>query len=230
VMDAYEFYRKQMASIDQELEKYLAAQPSREAETVAGDLSELPVKQQKKLKKKLSASRKQNDNRPAFDIGAELARVMGVDLRMIDGIDVMTAQTIYSEIGTDLSSFPSEDAFASWLELVPRDGITGGKKVQSEKRVSTNRVTTALRNAAESLVRSDSYLGARYRYYTGHLEGLKGVKATAHYLALLIYRLLTKGPAFIDRGAKYFEDKRKHRELLNLHRKAADLGLKVVPA
>ena len=102
--------------------------------------------------------------------------------------------------------------------------------VKTEKRISKNRVTTAFRNAAESLVRSDSYLGARYRYYTSSLEGLKGVKAMAHYLACLVYRLLTKGPAWVDRGAKYFENKRRDREIFNLHRRAANLGLKVVSA
>lgn len=42
-----------------------------------------------------------------------MARLIGVDLRIIDGIDVMTAQTIYSELGPDLSAFPNEGAFAS---------------------------------------------------------------------------------------------------------------------
>ena len=164
VVDAYEFHRKQLGRIDKELEKYMAAQPTREPVGEAAvriDTSQLPAKQRQKLNKKLKATRKQKDNRPAFDLGAELARLMGVDLRIIDGIDVMTAQTIYSEIGPDLSAFPNEDAFASWLELVPRDGITGGKVVKTEKRISKNRVMTAFRNAAESLVRSDSYLGAR---------------------------------------------------------------------
>ena len=76
---------------------------------------------------------------------------------------------------------------------------------------------------------SDSYLGARYRYYTGHLEGLKGVKAMAHYPALLVYRLLTKGPAWLDRGAAYFENKRKQREMVGLQRKAAALGMQLLP-
>jgi transposase len=232
VVDAYDFHRQQLASIDAELQKYLSARPTREPVGEAAveiDTSQLPAKQRKKMNKKLKATRKQKDNRPAFDLGAELARLMGVDLRIIDGIDVMTAQTIYSELGPDLSAFPNEGAFASWLELVPRDDITGGRKVKTKKRPTNNRVTTALRDAAQTLVRSDSYLGARYRYYTGHLEGLKGVKAMAHYLACLIYRLLTKGPAWVDRGAAYYENKRRDREMVNLTRKAAALGLKLVP-
>ena len=226
-VDAYDFHRKQLTTIDSELQKYMAALPTREpvGKAEARDDSKLTAKQRKKRK----ANRKSKDNRPAFDLGAELTRLMGVDLRIIDGIDLMTVQTIYSEVGADLSAWPTEGAWASWLELVPRRDVSSGKVIKHQKRPSNNRVTTALRNAAESLARSDSYLGARYRYFTGRLEGLKGVKATAHYLALLVYRLLTKGQEWVDRGAAYYENKRRGRDLVSLHQKAAALGMKLVP-
>ena len=92
VVDAYDFYRKQLAAIDKQLEQYMKTLPSRESVGEAVDQSELTAKQRKKIK----PNRKSKDNRPAFDLGAELTRLMGVDLRIIDGIDVMTAQTIYS--------------------------------------------------------------------------------------------------------------------------------------
>jgi len=225
-LETYDYHRQQLKKIDAELESYMASLPTRE---VVGEVAAEPSKVSSKLRKKLKANRKTKDNRPAFDIGMELARLMGVDLRLIDGIDVMTAQTIYSELGADLSAWPNEDAFSSWLELTPRDDITGGKVIKKKKRPSNNRVTTALRNAAESLVRSDSYLGAKYRYFTRRLEGLKGVKATAHYLACVVYRLLTKGQAWVDRGAAYHEEKRHHREMVGLQLKAAAAGMKLVP-
>ena len=92
-----------------------------------------------------------------------------------------------------------------------------------------SRVANALRNAAQTLTRSNSYLGARYRHLKARLGGLKAVKAMARYLACLIYRLLTKGPAWVDRGAAYYENMRQERELHALHRKAAAKGLKLVP-
>jgi transposase len=225
-VEAYDFHRQQLSRIDKEVEKYMAALPTREPVGKAEESAKLTAKQRKKRK----ANRKSKDNRPAFDLGAELARLMGVDLRIIDGIDVMTTQTIYTEVGADLSAWPTEEAWASWLELVPRKDVTGGKVVKHRKRPSNNRVTTALRNAAEALARSDSYLGARYRSWTGRLEGLKGVKAMAHYLALLVYRLLTKGPEWVDRGALYYENKQRERQLVSLHRKAAALGMRLAPA
>ena len=84
--------------------------------------------------------------------------------------------------------------------------------------------------AAESLSRSDSYLGARYRYLRARLGGQKAVKAMARYLACLIYRVLTRGQAYIDRGAAYFENKRSERNMVTLKRKAAELGMHLVPA
>ena len=139
----------------------------------------------------------------------------------IDGIDVMTTQVILSELGPDLSaSFPSEDHFASWLELAPRRDVSGGKVIRHISRKSNNRVANALRMAAQSLWRSHTYLGARYRHLRARLGGQKAVKAMARYLACLVYRLLTKGRAYVDRGAAHFENKRTERELLALQRKA----------
>ena len=81
--------------------------------------------------------------------------------------------------------------------------------------------------AAESLWHSDSYLGARYRRLRGRMEGQKAVQA--HYRARLVYRRMTPGEEYVDRGAAYFERNRSEREIVGLKRKAAALGLKLVP-
>lgn len=142
----------------------------------------------------------------------------------------MTAQVILSELGPDLSAFPSEAHFASWLELTPRRDISGGKVIKQKSRESKNRVANALRMAAESLWHSDSYLGARYRQLRGRLGGKSAVKAMARYLACLVYRLVTKGQDYVDRGAAYYERRRAERDVTHLKRRAAELGMKLVPA
>ena len=84
--------------------------------------------------------------------------------------------------------------------------------------------------AAESLWHSDSYLGARYRRLRGRMEGQKAVQAMAHcHRARLVYRRMTPGEEYVDRGAAYFDRKRSEREIIGLKRKAAALGLKRVP-
>ena len=108
----------------------------------------------------------------------------------------MTAQTILSEIGPDWRAFPTERHLASWLGLTPNKAFRGGKVVRAARKKVKNRVATALRTAATTLLHSQTYLGGRYRYLRKRwTEPAKAVKARAHYLALLVYRLLTKGQA-----------------------------------
>jgi transposase len=232
VVEGYDFYQRQMEACDQELQRYLAVLPDRRRESTALGVDAAPTKRSKKGRRSQAErkSKTRRKNQPGFDLQAELHRTFGVDLTRIDGIDIMTGQVILSEVGPDLSDFPDEDHFASWLELAPRRNITGGKVISQKSRESRNRVANALRMAAESLSRSDSYLGARYRRLRGHKEGKKAVKAMARYLACLVYRLLTKGQDYVDRGAAYFEKKRTEREIVGLQRKAAEHGMRLVPA
>ena len=51
----------------------------------------------------------------------------------------------------------------------------------------------------------------------------------ARHLAVLIYRLLTHGQAWVDRGSVQFERKRLEREMANLHAQAKANGFALVP-
>lgn len=223
VLQTYDFHQKQMAVCDRQLQKYLATLPGPTRESTVPDAgtSQPPEKKRRQARGK---------NEPGFPLKTELHRVFGLDLTRIDGINIVTAQVILSELGTDLSAFPNEAAFSSWLELAPRRDITGGKVIKQKARESKNRVANALRMAAQALWHSDSYLGARYRRLRARMEGPKAVKAMARYLACLLYRLLTKGQDYVDRGAAYFEAKRTERDVLTLTRKAAQMGMRLVPA
>ncbi len=75
-------------------------------------------------------------NTPAFDLRKERTRICGVDLTRIDGIDVLTVPTFAAELGVDMSRWPTEDHFPSWLALPPNRDISGGKVVQREPRKS----------------------------------------------------------------------------------------------
>jgi len=230
VLEAYDFYQKQIADCDQELKRYTAAVPTREIaekQDLPTDASPLPPKKIHRSKPKSTNNYKK---KPGIDLAPELQRTMGVDLTLIDGIDVITAQVIFSEIGPDFSAFPNEDHFASWLTLSPKRDISGGKVIRHVHATGRQRVANALRMAAQSLSRSNSYLGARYRRLRARLDGPVAVKAMARYLACLIYRMVTKGQAYVDRGADHYEAKRKEKERVALQRRAALLGLKLVPA
>jgi transposase len=78
--------------------------------------------------------------RNEFDLKAELQRVCGVDLTSIDGIDVMTAQTVVAELGTDFSRWKDEAHLTSRLGLAPCRDISGGKVLKQATLRVKNRV------------------------------------------------------------------------------------------
>jgi transposase len=237
-VDAYDFCQRQIAECDRQLQTYLAALPNRsiappkpptpEAEAKPG--SATGNRRSDPNNKKNRSGSKLRKNEPGFDLRTELNRICGVNLATIDGVDVMTIQTFISELGTDMTAWRSEDHLVSWLKLAPQRQISGGKVVQQERSRTKNRVADTLRMAASTLIHSDSYLGARFRHLRGRLGPGKAIKAMAAHLARLIYRMLTHGQAWVDRGAQEHETQRTKRETLSLQRKAAALGFRLEPA
>ena len=57
-----------------------------------------------------------------FDLHSHLERIFGVDLTSVPGFDVLRIQTIFSELGANLSQFRSDHSFCCWLNLCPKDG------------------------------------------------------------------------------------------------------------
>ena len=227
-VDSYYFAHQQMRDCDQRLESFLASLPARTLErpSQSAETPTATTPPEKKARKKPKARR----NEPTIDLKTELKRICGVDLTSIDGIDVITAQTILSEVGADMSGFPTENHFASWLGLTPSKDFSGGKPIATGKRKVQNRVAMALRMAATTLLNSKTYLGSRYRHLRKQLPSFaSAIKAMARYLAVLVYRLLTHGEAWVDRGAAKFEQRRAERELASLNSKARARGLQLVP-
>ena len=224
-VDAYDFVQKQIQECDKRLQTLLGNLPARAVTEVPVEDQNATAPNKKSRKKKPN----QQKNAPRFDLEAELKRICGVNLLSIEGISVMTAQTVVSELGTDFSHWKDEDHFASWLNLCPVRPVSGGKVLkQGTRKKVKNRVASALRTAANTLQFSDSYLGARFRTFRARRGDPKAIKAMARYLACLIYRMFTRGQQWVDRGAKAFEDQRARRELAALERKAAARGLKLV--
>ena len=72
-------------------------------------------------------------------------------------------------------------------------------------------------------------LGARFRHLRGRLGPGKAIKARAAHLARLIYRMLTRGEAYVDLGAQKYQERRQQRERQSLQRRATVLGLRLAP-
>src|SRR5260370_38243241 len=73
-----------------------------------------------------------------------LFKALGVDLTEIEVIDVATALVILAEIGVDVSRFPTEKHFASWLGASPRPNESNKRPKKRGPRKGRSRVATAL--------------------------------------------------------------------------------------
>ena len=173
---------------------------------------------------------KRRNTQAHFDLNAALYRMTGVDLTRIDGVDGVTIQKVLSEIGTDMSRWPTEKHFASWLRLCPNNQITGGKVKHTGVEPTQNRASAALRLAASSLKHSDSALGAYYRRIRARKGGPAAVTATAHKLARIIYAMLKNRTSYHDDGAESYEQQYRVRVLRNLNRQAARFGFRLEPS
>ena len=162
--------------------------------------------------------------RQEFDARQTLANWAGVDLTLINGLGLAAVMKILSEIGPDVSRFETVKHFCSWLGLSPGTKISGGKVLSAKTKRSANRVRQVLKLAAMSLSRSDSALGAFYRRLCGRMDKPRANTAVAHKLARMVYYMLTRGEAFVDKGQQHDEEQQRQRSVAALKRRAAALG------
>ncbi len=167
--------------------------------------------------------------RQEFDARQTLANWAGVDLTRINGLGLAAVMKILSEIGPDLSRFETVKHFCSWLGLCPGTKISGGKVLSAKTKRSANRVRQALKMAAMSLSHSDSALGAFYRRLCSRMDKPRANTAVAHKLARMVYFMLTRGEAFVDKGQQQYEEQQRQRSVAALKRRAAALGFEISP-
>jgi hypothetical protein len=215
-LELFEFDHRRIAACDQQIEAYLGTLPQH------GDGTAPPSPPR--------PGKTRPANAPSFDARAALARACGVDLTAIEGIESRTALILISEIGSDMSPWPTEKHFCSWLGLCPHHRITGGKVLSSRIRPGPNRAAQALRLAARSLRASKSALGAYFRRLKSRLGAAQAIVATAHKLARLVYSLLKHGTAYVQQGLDAYEQKYRQQSAAALARKARALGYQLVPA
>lgn len=175
-------------------------------------------------KEKALSSRGEHAKRTA------LWRFSGADLTRIPGIGIGAAQTILTEVGFDLSAFPSEKDLVSWLRLSPRVSISGGKPLKKKsKGTGANRVAAVLRMAALSLSHSKTALGAQFRRTAFRKGGAVAVFATARKLAQLVYRILRFGQDYVEIGEQAYEERFRSKRIHRLHKAAQELGYELIP-
>lgn len=212
----YDFYTLKITECDAQVERYFSVIKPRFA-----PLQPAPTER----KKKNSNSR----NEPASNTRQHLFRITGLDLVAIDGFSNSIAQTVFAEVGVDMSRWPTHKHFASWLGLSPHNDISGGRVLRSKTRKTRNRAAQAFRLAARSLIQSDSALGAFYRRLKARIGPQQALTATAHKIARIYYAICKNRQPFEHLGADSYQQQFRERELKYLKRKAAKLGFDLAP-
>lgn len=220
-LELWETFQQKIADCDRQLEaqlKELAGPEPKDGPEGGGEL-------------KLAPAKRPGKNAPAIERFQELlARLCGGrDVTQIPGLSAYLVLQLISEVGQDMSCWPSEKHFTSWL------GLAGGRK-QSGKRKGNvkahrNRAGRMFCAAARALAQSvDKALGGFYRRLRGRVGGLAANVALARKLAELFYRLLRYGMEYVEKGLKDYESKVLASETRLLRKLAQRQGFELIPA
>ncbi|MGE0207457.1 MAG: IS110 family transposase [Candidatus Babeliales bacterium] len=226
--EAYQFFHTQISECEINIEKEL--NQIQQLQTV--ESQSVQIEEKEKLKGRKTIRRNKTiANRSAyyFDAPKKVEECTGVNLLEIPGMEANTLVKILSEIGTDMSRWPTVDHFVSWLGLCPGNKVSGGKVLNSRTKSCSNRVAQALRVAAHTLYRSQTALGSFFRRMRSKFGAPKAITATAHKMARIIYHMLTSKKGFRELGGDYYENQYRERVLASLKRRAKEFGFDVVP-
>jgi transposase len=214
-LELFDAYQRQVASCDAAIEAHLHTLAAK----APAPADPLPTARKRK---------RPRENEPRFDIRTLLHHLTGVDLTQLDAIGPYSALRLLAEIGTDMSRWPTEKHFTSWLTLAPHNKISGGRLLSSKTLPAANRAAGILRMSAMSLGRTDTALGAFYRRLAYRVGKAKAITATARKLAILVYRTLKDGLVYRDAGAAAYDAQHRERLVRRLRRNAVDLGFTLI--
>jgi transposase len=211
----FEVYQQQLAACDVAIEAHVLALAA-ETPAPSGPIPTARTRQ------------KPRNNEPRFEIRTPLHHLTGVDLTQIDAIGPYSALRLLAEIGTDMTRWPTEKHFTSWLTLAPHNKISGGRLLSAKTQPSANRAATILRMAAMNLGRTDTALGGFYRRLAYRVGKAKAITATARKLAILVYRTLKHGLRYQDPGAAAYDAQHRLHVLRRLRQRAASFGFSLL--
>lgn len=213
--ELYKYVQKKIISCEDKIEQYLQKQAAVNNEGFIENMVSEPKSTSKKKKTK---------NQPLFNVKSYLHKINGVDVTEIFGISENTALEIFAETGTDLSKWETEKHFVSWLNVCPNNKISGGKLISSTvmKKKASN-ATQAFRSAANSLQRSNHWLGDYFRRMKAKGGNKYAIVATARKIAIIYYRMVRYKENFKPIDLEQFREKYKDAKIAYLKKQLAKL-------
>ena len=211
-VELYEFYQTKIRECEKEIAEYLDTLPRQ-----TDDDPPPPGKQ-----------RKRHD--VSFDVRGYCYKLIGIDLFRVSGLSADTILTLYSEVGIDMSHWPTEKHFSAWLCLSPGTKTSGRRVLSRKTRPTSNRAAAAFRQSAVSAGKSDTALGAFYRRIRARSGPAKAATATAHKIAKIYYHLLKHHEEYQASTAEAYDAQYRERTIRNLQKRAKRLGYQLLPA
>lgn len=208
--ELYCYYSQLIKQCDTEIEQVLLEQIASKNEGVIHDIP--PAK--RKVSKK---------NKVSFNLTSDLKEISGVDVTEVNGISELSALSILSEVGTDLSKWKTAHHFTSWLGLTPNNKISGGKVISSKIAKKKNYAGQAFRQAAASLYKSKCPLGNFFRRIRARAGTPKAIVATARKLAIIYYMMVINQEPFNPSALVDFQNKNKEKKINQLKKIIAQL-------
>jgi transposase len=216
---AYQFVLSQIRDCDRELERLVSAIDKQV------DANQTPPPPREKSPQPTH----RNDVQFAAQDGRTLLyECFGVDVTRIPGIDVSSAVTLFTELGADLTPWPTEKHFASYLGLAPNVQSSAGKVRSSRTRKVASRAAGVFRLAAQAVIRSKTALGACYRRLKARLGGSKALTATARKIAVIFYHMVKDRAPYKELGEVAYTKAQQVRTLKRLKQQAKHLGYALV--
>jgi transposase len=208
--DAYQFYQGQIVACDAELGRVL---------------EQMNVKQQGKIRRKPI-----RHNKPAVgNLGSHLLKLFGGrDATLLPGLTDYNWLQLFAETGNDLSRWPSEKHFTSWLGLSPGQHHSG--RMRKSRRKGRPTAGQVFRQIAQSLLNSKTIaFGAFARRLRGRKGPATAIKATARKVAVQYWRLMMKGAEFVEKGVATYEETLKKQKQKFLAKLAEEFQVEIVP-
>ncbi len=148
-------------------------------------------------------------------------------LQTIPGVGRRLAEVVLSEIGVDMTRFPSSGHLASWAGVCPGMNESAGKNRSGRTRKANPWLRSALVQAAQAGSRSPTFFGERFRRLIVRVGRNKAALAVAHSILLAIYRLLKDGVDYNDLGPEHFAKRVREQTARRLTRRLEHLGYQV---
>jgi transposase len=149
-------------------------------------------------------------------------------LDTIPGVGQSVAQTIISEIGIDMATFPSDGHLASWAGMCPGNDESAGKRRNTRVNAANRYLKAALCEAAWAASHTkNTYLASQYRRLARRMGNKKALVAVGHSILIIVYHVLSRRTPYQELGGNYFERHNTEAQKNRLIRKLEALGLKV---